>query len=306
VTTSERIMNKLARSGVRGLLAAAMRHAAHTIDKQPSDKQPRDEQPSNQVIPHKTLSRYISFKGKHILEVGGAQSCDSAYPFLKDGAASAVVTGLDHISQERVDDEYDLRILRADALTLSSVFGPERFDVVYGISIVEHIPSPSKFLDEVYRILKPGGLAFLEGNPIWSSSKGHHLWVATWGGPYQSKTTSNYLFSGWPGKASTNPLPDWSHLLMTSSQMREYLTEKRIPSTDIDCIVDWVFHCDQVNRINMSEIAAAYTGSNLVVLEANTVKEYVPPDVLADLRGRFGDGVDYGTAGVSYVLAKRR
>jgi len=301
-----RAKEKLKQSGFQGLFASALRRAASHIDSiSASDcAKSQEEHQSYQTSAYRVLSRYTSFKGKDILEVGGAQSCDSAYPFLKEGAASVIVTGLDHITQEQTNSEQNLRILRADALALSSVFEPCSFDVVYGLSIVEHIPSPKIFLDEVYSVLKPGGLAYFDGNPIWSSHKGHHLWVATWGGAYQHKATANYLFSECPGVESTNPLPDWSHLLMTSDQMREHLAAKSIPSADIECIVDWVYYSDQVNRLNMSEIAEAYTTSKLIVLEANTFRVDIPHDVQLALQKPCGNRVDYGIYGVSYVLAK--
>lgn len=302
--TYGRIKKRLRQSGFCGLLKAAIQPIASFVGSNRENSGPKSSHPNNQSSAHRTLSRYISFEGKDILEVGGAQSCESVYPFLKDGAASAVVTGLGHISQEQTSAEYNLRVLRADALKLSSVFSPCSFDVVYGLSIVEHISSPKTFLDEVYTVLKPGGLAYFEGNPIWSSSKGHHLWVATWGGAYQYRATANYLFSEWPGEVSTNPLPDWSHLLMTPNDMREHLANKAIPSNDIDCIIDWVFHSNEINRINMSEIAEAYTSSKMVVLEANTIRIDVSPEVRTALRKRCGDGIDYGILGVTYVLVK--
>ena len=289
-----RIKKKIKQSGFRVLLASAMRSAAGRIEKLGS----------HQSSAHNVLSRYISFEGKEILEIGGAQSCESAYPFLADGAASVVVTGLDHISQEETNRDRNLRILRADALSLSSIFEPCSFDVVYGLSIVEHIPTPKVFLNEVYNVLKPSGIAYFEGNPLWSSPKGHHLWVATWGGPYQHKATANYLFSEYPDVKSTNPLPDWSHLLMTQEQMREYLAAELLPNFDIECIIDWVYHSDQVNRLNLSEVAEAYTTSKLIVLEANTLRSEVPHDVELTLRKRCGDCIDYGIFGISYVLAK--
>jgi SAM-dependent methyltransferase len=324
-----RINNKLKRSGFRGLLASALRHAADHVDIEPHNNHtkshassqkkaaepcsepapeptpgPCPEQLSHQISAYRVLSRYTSFEGKAILEVGGAQSCDSAYPFLGDGAAKAVVTGIDHIFQEHIDEKKRLNVLRADALKLSSVFGPCSFDVVYGLSVVEHIPSPKLFIEEIYKILKPGGIAYFEGCPIWSSPKGHHLWIATAGGPYHKKATANYLFNEWPGTKSTNPLPDWSHLLMTPEQMREFLTMKAIPGVDIDCIIDWVFHSNQINRANMPEIAEAYTNSMLAVLQANTFRVDVPHDIQVALRKRREKYIDYGICGVSYVLAK--
>jgi SAM-dependent methyltransferase len=137
---------------------------------------------NHQESAYDVLSRYVSFNGKRVLEVGGAQSCESAYPFLRGGAACVVVTGLDHVWREENGENSQLLIRKADALSLSRVFEPSSFDAVYGISVIEHIPSPKAFLAEVYKILKPGGLAYLQGDPLWSSRRGHHLWIATWGG----------------------------------------------------------------------------------------------------------------------------
>jgi len=258
----------------------------------------------HQLLAHRALSRYISFAGKEILEIGGAQSCESAYPFLHDGASRAVVTGLDHISQEKVDSEHDLQVMRANALHLDDIFAPCSFDIVYGLSIIEHITDPDRFLSQVHAVLKPGGLAYFEGNPIWSSPKGHHLWVSTWGGAYQHRATSNYLFSEFPGEKSTNPLPDWSHLLMTPDEMRTYLAEISLPSIDIDCIVEWVFHNSELNRLEMSSIAKSYSRSPLDILEANTLHADVPEATLKALREKCGDKVDYGIYSASYVLAR--
>ena len=294
-----RLKEKLKQSGFKGLFASGLRWIASHIE---IAKHYRE---NHQRSAHRVLSRYTSFKNKDILEVGGSQSCESAYPFLNDGAASVIVTGLEHISQEQTDRRENLRIMYADGLSLSSVFEPCSFDVVYGVSVVEHILSPKIFLDEVYKVLKPGGMAYFEGAPLWSSSKGHHLWVATWGGPYQHRSTANYLFSNWPDTESTNPLPVWSHLLMTRDQMKECLVAQSLPSTDIECIIDWVYDSKQINRLSLSEIAKAYTTSKLVVLEANTHRSDVPHDIELALRKRYGDNVDYGISGVSYVLVKR-
>ena len=184
MTGLKRAGAKFKRSGLRGLAGAALRRAASIIDRptiQRDTEPPLLESPlhGHQLSAHRVLSRYTSFVGKDVLEVGGAQACESMLPFLRDGATSGVVSGLDHVTEERTSHEHNIQIRKADALNLSAVFGRSRFDVVYGLSIVEHIPSPAVFLDEVYAVLRPGGLAYLEGNPVWSSRHGHHLWVST-------------------------------------------------------------------------------------------------------------------------------
>jgi SAM-dependent methyltransferase len=310
-----RLQRKFAQSGYRGLLASSIWRTRSLFSrKSVGDLLTTSESiisldilppsHSHQLSASRILSQYTSFEGKTVLEVGGSQSCESAYPFIRGGAASATVSGLDHISDDHIDIDKKLRIMRADALSLSSYFEPESFDMVYGLSIVEHIPSPDLFLDQVYNVLKPGGLAYFEGNPIWTSPKGHHLWVASWDGIYKGQATASYLFTEWPPEVSTNPLPDWSHLLLTQDQMREYLINESLPLVDIQCIIDWVYISDQINRLSMAILAKAYSSSKLIVLEANTHRVEVPNDIEAALRNKYGNGVDYGVCGVSYVLAR--
>ncbi len=291
------IRERLKHPKLRSMIAGPVRRAAKNFGL-------IDYPNSHQLSAHWVLSRYISIHGKDILEIGGSQSGEAAQPFLDAGAASVSITGLDHVTEENSVNER-LRVFRANALSLSDIFEPNSFDVIYGLSIVEHIPSPKVFLSEVHKVLRPGGFAYFEGNPIWSSARGHHLWVATWGGLYKGKATANYLFSEFPSTKSTNPLPDWSHLLMTQDQMREHLNASAIPDIDVECIIDWVYLSDQINRISMSEIAESYSSSKLVMLEANTVRSKVPPDIELILRRQCGDGIDYGTRGISYVFTKR-
>ncbi len=52
-------------------------------------------------------------------------------------------------------------------------------DIVYGFEFVHHLPDLPPFLDEVRRVLKPGGMClFLDGaySPIWQGAKRTALW----------------------------------------------------------------------------------------------------------------------------------
>lgn len=128
-----------------------------------------------QQMPAGVISRYINLQGCRVLEIGGSQACLSAQAFLDAGAAQVVVTGLDHIQQEKESEDQRLVILRADGLDLLQHVEPTSFDVVFGLSIIEHIPHPQRFLQQVRAALKPGGIALFEGYPLWSSALGHHL-----------------------------------------------------------------------------------------------------------------------------------
>jgi SAM-dependent methyltransferase len=258
-------------------------------------------------MPWRVVSRYIQVKDRDVLEIGGAEACLSAEAFLADGAASVTVTGLDHISAETQGADQRLRIMQADGLSLRSHFEAGSFDIVYGLSVIEHIPSPALFMEEVSRVLRPGGFAFFEGFPLWSSALGHHLWVATWeGASYQGKASTNYLFSELSNTSSINPIPDWGHLLMEEKQLGKVLEEQSLPASDIDCICGWVYHSNEINRLTTSEIAMAYTGSELICLEAITQRVDVSENILKQLWERHGQGCDFGISGLTYVFTKPR
>ena len=106
------------------------------------------------------------------------------------------------------------------------------------------------------------------------------------------------------GTVSSNPVPDWGHLLLSEEELRSHLRGQSIPEPDINCIIHWIYASDEVNRLSFSEISEAYTNSGLTTLEANVQRGDVPEEVLQQLRQKYGDGNDYGIFGITYVLRK--
>jgi hypothetical protein len=89
-----------------------------------------------------SLERFIDFKDKKILGIGGNSNCESALPFLQAGAAHIVVSGLDDIVAAPPAEivNVNIEIVQADARDLTSTLECDQFDIVYGISVIEHIP----------------------------------------------------------------------------------------------------------------------------------------------------------------------
>lgn len=54
----------------------------------------------------------------------------------------------------------------------------ERFDIVVTWSTFEHVDDPTALLTEIRRIVKPGGVLFLQLWPFWFSEHGGHLWLS--------------------------------------------------------------------------------------------------------------------------------
>lgn len=100
--------------------------------------------------------------GKDLLEIGGGMGTDLAQ-FAKNGAR---VTDVDLSSGhlELAQESFRLRGLRGtfihhDAEALP--FAPGSFDVVYSNGVIHHTPNTHLMVDEIFRVLRPGGRAIV-------------------------------------------------------------------------------------------------------------------------------------------------
>jgi SAM-dependent methyltransferase len=64
--------------------------------------------------------------------------------------------------------------IRADAMNL--LFRDEYFDSCFSFNAFEHIPEPEPAFAEVARILRPGGVAYITLDPVWTCDTGSHFY----------------------------------------------------------------------------------------------------------------------------------
>jgi ubiquinone/menaquinone biosynthesis C-methylase UbiE len=116
------------------------------------------------------IMRFDQFAGKKLLEVGFGQGTD-LFQFAKNGA---VVSGIDitprHYQLARRRFELagipaDLRLGDAEAMP----FADESFDAVYSFGVIHHSPNTQQIIDEIHRVLKPGGRAIIGVYHTWSA-----------------------------------------------------------------------------------------------------------------------------------------
>ncbi len=104
------------------------------------------------------LHEYRDFNKKKVLDVGSG----NGYVLSKYAIEGAEVFGID-ITQEGIDlcrkrfDNLNLQghFQVADAQKLP--FADNSFDCVCSMGVLHHVPDTQKALDEIYRVLKPGG-----------------------------------------------------------------------------------------------------------------------------------------------------
>jgi len=106
------------------------------------------------------VMEFEGFAGGELLEVG----CGMGSDLVQFARGGSHVTGLDYTPRSveitrRRFDVYGLagRFLVGDAENLP--FEDASFDVVYSNGVLHHTPDTQRAIDEVYRVLRPGGTA---------------------------------------------------------------------------------------------------------------------------------------------------
>ena len=98
--------------------------------------------------------------GRRILEIGPGLGTDHAQ-FARAGgqmfALDLTAAHLEHTRRRFAVEGLVTRITRGDAEALP--FGDRSFDVVYSFGVIHHTPRMQAAIDEVRRVLRPGGLA---------------------------------------------------------------------------------------------------------------------------------------------------
>lgn len=104
---------------------------------------------------------FDKWKGKTILEIGAGAGID-AVEFARYGAivhaTDLTDKAIGHTTELANKLNINLNIRKADATNLP--YENEFFDLVYAFGILHHIPQVEKAMDEIHRVLKPGGKCY--------------------------------------------------------------------------------------------------------------------------------------------------
>lgn len=109
------------------------------------------------------LVDFNGYRGKTVLEVG----CGAAVDLARFAKGGAVCTGVDIASSaielartnfQQQGLRADLRVANGEALP----FPDNTFDLVYAHGVVQYTADPQRLVDEVRRVLKPGGEAIFQ------------------------------------------------------------------------------------------------------------------------------------------------
>lgn len=171
-------------------------------------------------------------------------------------------------------------------------------DGVFSSSAFEHIPDIPAVLQEMHRILKPGGLLYSHFGPLWSTSYGHHLWVQDGA---RVLTYHDVL------------LPPWCHLLSDEATVRDLLHREH--GADLaERMARFVFRSDEQNQLHFDDHVRLVEESPFEVVflkgydAANLAAKYPTsqsPRLLDELAERFPGRTGWLYDGITMLLRKR-
>ncbi|OEO29092.1 hypothetical protein VW23_002550 [Devosia insulae DS-56] len=189
-------------------------------------------------------------RARRILEVGGgdfrrAIALAQAYPdkqFIsidfrysteaKQNVASAA--GLDNLSF-------------VHASLNDRLFGPETFDFVFSIAVMEHVAELEVFLAEAFAILTARGVYSFFEAPFWTSRTGHHFEHAN---------------------PAVNAILDaYQHIGLDADGMRAFLAScDKLPFDPETCIRK-IYHRPDLSRLSPSETRRIVAASPFTIVE---------------------------------------
>ncbi|MCD6453308.1 MAG: class I SAM-dependent methyltransferase [Dehalococcoidales bacterium] len=92
--------------------------------------------------------------GERILDMG----CSRGFYVRAIASYTDNIIGID-ISESSLEEPVSDKVQYGDVTHLN--FPPNSFDKIYSLHTIEHIPNPGRFLSEIDRVLKPGGIAIV-------------------------------------------------------------------------------------------------------------------------------------------------
>ncbi|MFV8819720.1 class I SAM-dependent methyltransferase [Haliea sp. E17] len=177
-----------------------------------------------------------SLDGLRILEVGPGGADNNLSSYIAENFNVRKVVAIDPVANP-LKKGNRLEIIRGDIRKTD--FADDEFDLITSIAAFEHIPDLNLALEEMYRILRPGGLLYTKFGPIWSGPWGHHLWVRG----------NNSLYT-----YSNTALPSYCHLLMSEQEILAHCTEvMNIPTEDARLIARFACENSGQNRLFYSD-----------------------------------------------------
>ena len=236
--------------------------------------------------------RYRSFEGATVLEIGADKEGFAAQMLVDAGARHVISTNFGAKWPHEVNGPIER--MRLDARYMPATFPAGSVDIVFGVAVLEHIDRLDMFFEGARHVLNEAGIMYAHGGPIWTSAKGHHVGL--------KGEAMHYRF----GNPQTNPIRDWSHLVLDKKTLAEDLVARDVPPGDAAAIAEQIYEADDRNRIGYRAMGEIFDASHMTLIDkVDAAFKGPPPEMLEAIeRGPWGGQGRYEVSGITFVARR--
>ncbi|MCR5262185.1 MAG: methyltransferase domain-containing protein [Candidatus Gastranaerophilales bacterium] len=140
---------------------------------------------------------------------------------------------------------------------------PGKFDIIYGLDVLEHIKDVKKFFINLGNLITDKGVICLSGSPLWPSDNGHNCSL--------QNLDCGYLRTG----EGSPCLESWEHLAYENQQdLKQAMITKGFTEHDAAIVSDYIFNSDEINRLSFSDFINLLNELDYLVYGSKKILNY--------------------------------
>ena len=180
-------------------------------------------------------------------------------------------------------------------------FADYSFDLVISLNVLEHIPDPVPYLQECFRVMRPGGFGFFSWYPLWSGATGHHVHPDMVSRKAQELgiTYPNYTLDG-------TSIPHWGHLLYSATQMLSLLIEEKHYHPELaKWMTKYIYQSSDLNRWFWRDFWRVFQSIEWKIIKVKPRRDTISdPKTRQELAKLYGMVEDFQVCGAQIVVQK--
>ena len=234
------------------------------------------------------FKQIVDLRDKAVLEIGGSIPYELIAPTRVSKWVSTDINFKRLDKRNASERPVWHKVIINDASKMG--FKDSSFDIVYSINSFEHILDLESCINDIYRVLRPGGLLFSKFTPIWSSRRGHHTWIC-----HNEKLVH----------FNDDIIPDWYHLCHKEEELIEIL--KRKYDTGLSKkIIKYIFYSNDLNRLTDKDFERILFLKPFKKIFFYRIKSHHKPDMklIQKINLHYPNIKDYRTEGYFLLLSK--
>jgi 2-polyprenyl-3-methyl-5-hydroxy-6-metoxy-1,4-benzoquinol methylase len=140
-----------------------------------------------------------------------------------------------------------------------------KFDIIYGMDILEHIKDLKKFFENLRNLIDDNGVICVKASPLWPSYCGHNY--------FKSDLDCGILKTGYEEGLSLQP---WEHLYYeTKEDFKTAMKNRGFTEHDAERVSEYTYNSNEINRLSFKDILNILNSVDGIVYGMRKVLNYL-------------------------------